>query len=163
MGGIVLDSVKTDLSEVAQEPVSIDLYKAMKDRSSKFDIVLQEGDIIFVPEINPFVSVKGTVQSPLKLTYDKEHTGLMYYIDKAGGFGRRPWKSRIYVQYANGKSKRTKNFFFFHFYPHVAEGSVVNVPEREEGKEITDAIRQIVVSAVPVAAAALIAKFLVKL
>ena len=163
LGGIILDSVKTDLSEVAQEPVSIDLYKAMKERNSKFDIVLQEGDIIFVPEINPFVSVKGTVQSPLKLTYDKEHTNLLYYVDKAGGYGRRPWKSRIYVQYANGKSKRTKNIFFLHFYPKVAEGSTVNVPFRPEGAEVTDTVKQIVVSSIPVITATVIAKILLKL
>ena len=163
LGGIVLDSVKTDLSEVSQEPVSIDLYKAIKNKGSKFDIVLQEGDVVFVPEINPFVSVKGTVQSPLKLTFDKEHTNLLYYIDRAGGYGRHAWRSRIYVQYANGKSRRTRNFFGLHFYPRVAQGSTVNVPEREEGKEVTDTIKQIVVSAIPIAVAALIAKVLVKL
>jgi protein involved in polysaccharide export with SLBB domain len=163
LGGIVLDSVKTNLSDVSQEPVSIDLYKAIKNKGSKFDIVLQEGDIVFVPEINPFVSVKGTVQSPLKLTFDKEHTNLLYYIDRAGGYGRHAWRSRIYVQYANGKSRRTKNFFGLHFYPRVAQGSTVNVPEREEGKEVTDTIKQIVISAIPIAVAALIAKVLVKL
>ena len=163
LGGIILDSAKTSLSEVSQEPVSIDLYKAMKNRSSKYDIVLQEGDIVFVPEINPFVSVKGTVQSPLKLTYDKEHTNLLYYIDKAGGYGRRPWKSRVYVQYANGKSKRTKNFFFMHFFPKVAQGSTVNVPFRPEGADVTDTVRTIVTATIPIITATVIAKILVKL
>ena len=163
LGGIILDSVQTSLSEVSQEPVSIDLYKAMENKNSKFDIVLQEGDIIFVPEINPFVTVSGTVQSPLKLTFDKEHTNLMYYIDKAGGYGRRPWKSGVFVQYANGKSKRTKNIFFLHFYPRVLEGSTIHVPYREVGKDVTDAVKQIVVSAVPIIAASLIARLLIKL
>ncbi|MBS1513004.1 MAG: SLBB domain-containing protein [Bacteroidetes bacterium] len=164
LGGInKLDSVKTSISEVANEPVSIDLYRAMKYRNSKFDVILQEGDVVFIPEINPFVNVKGTVQSPLKLTYDKEHTSLMYYIDKAGGYGRRPWKSRVYVQYANGKSKRTKNLFFFHFYPKVAEGSTVNVPFRPEGADVSDSVKQIVISTIPIITATIIAKILVKL
>jgi hypothetical protein len=39
-------------------------------------------------EINPFVSVTGTVQAPLKLNYDKEtYESESYYIDKAGGYG----------------------------------------------------------------------------
>ncbi len=158
LGGIILDSAQTSLSEVSQEPVSIDLFRAMKDKNSKFDIVLQEGDIVFVPEINPFVNVKGTVQSPLKLTFDKEHTNLLYYIDKAGGYGRRPWKSRIYVQYANGKSRRTRNIFFMHFYPKVTEGSTVNVPEKAEGSQVVDIFKQAGLSIVTIVTSVLVAK-----
>ncbi len=160
LGGIILDSVQTSLSEVSQEPVSIDLFRAMKDKNSKFDIVLQEGDIIFVPEINPFVNVKGTVQSPLKLTFDKEHTNLLYYIDKAGGYGRHPWRSRVYVQYANGKSRRTRNIFFMHFYPKVAEGSTVNVPEKAEGSQVVDIFKQAGLSIVTIVTSVLVAKII---
>ncbi len=156
LGNIVVDSSAAKISEVSKEPVSIDLYRALKYKNSKYDIVLQEGDVIFIPEINPFVSVKGTVQSPLKLTFDKEHTGVGYYIDKAGGFGIKPWRRRIFVTYANGKSRRTKNLFFMHFYPKVKEGATVTVPVRPEGAEITDTLLQVVVSAIPVALAAFI-------
>ncbi|MGC4100051.1 SLBB domain-containing protein [Ferruginibacter sp.] len=158
LGGIILDSAQASINEVSQEPVSIDLFKALKYKESKYDIILQEGDIIFVPEINPFVSVKGTVQSPLKLTFDKEHTNLLYYVDKAGGYGRRPWKSRIFVQYANGKSKRTKNLFFFHFYPKVAEGSTVNVPFKAEGSQVVDIVKQAGLSIVTIVTGVLVAK-----
>ena len=158
IGSIVLDSVKTTISEVANEPVSIDLYRALKYKNSKYDIILQEGDVIFIPEINPFVNVKGIVQSPLKLTFDKEHGNVGYYIDKAGGFGIRPWRKRIYVTYANGKSRRTKNIFFMHFYPKVKEGATVTVPVRPAGAEITDTILQVVVSSIPVILAAYILK-----
>jgi polysaccharide biosynthesis/export protein len=160
IGSIQLDSVKTTISEVANEPVSIDLYRALKYKNSKYDIVLQEGDVIFIPEINPFVNVKGVVQSPLKLTFDKEHTNVGYYIDKAGGFGIRPWRKRIYVTYANGKSRRTKNLFFMHFYPRVKEGAVVTVPVRPEGAELTDTLLQVVTSSIPIILAAYIVKLI---
>ncbi len=160
IGSLKLDSVKTSIAEVANEPVSIDLYRALKYKNSKYDIVLQEGDVIFIPEINPFVNVKGIVQSPLKLTFDKEHTNVGYYIDKAGGYGIRPWRKRIYVTYANGKSRRTRSIFFMHFYPKVKEGSTVNVPLRPEGAEITDTVVQVVVSAIPVILAAYIVNLL---
>jgi polysaccharide biosynthesis/export protein len=156
LGNIVVDSSQAKISEVSKEPVSIDLYRALKYKNSKYDIVLQEGDVIFIPEVNPFVSVKGTVQSPLKLAFDKEHTRVGYYIDKAGGFGIKPWRRRIFVTYANGKSKRTRNLFFIHFYPRVKEGATVNVPTRPEGAELTDTLVQVVVSAIPVALAAFI-------
>lgn len=154
LGNIKVDSAKTTLAEVADEPISIDLYKALKYKNSKYDIVLQEGDVIFIPEINPFVKVQGTVQSPLKLTFDKEHSNVGYYIDKAGGYGIKPWRKRIYVTYANGKSRRTTNLFFLHFYPKVKEGATITVPSRPEGAEITDTLVQVVVSTVPIALAA---------
>ena len=160
VGSIVLDSVKTSLGDVANEPVSIDLYRALKYKNSKYDIILQEGDVIFVPEINPFVNVKGVVQSPLKLTFDKEHSNVGYYIDKAGGFGIRPWRKRIFVTYANGKSRRTKNIFFIHFYPRVKEGTTVTVPVRPEGAEVTDTILQVIVSTIPLALAAFLVNLL---
>ena len=130
-----------DSTEIAlDEPVSIDLAKAMKEKNSKHDIILQDKDIIFIPEINPFVTVQGRVQSPLKITFEKEHTNLSYYIDKAGGFGIRPWRKRIYVTYAKGRSGRTKNLFFAHFYAKIEEGSTITIPERPEGKEVTQGL-----------------------
>jgi protein involved in polysaccharide export with SLBB domain len=144
----------------SSRPVSIDLDKALKYKNSKYDLVLQEGDIVMIPEIDPIVSVTGAVQSPLKIYFDKEHKNLSYYIDQAGGFGVRPWRTRIYVTYANGKSKRTKNFGFFHFYPNVEEGSTVVVPVKPEGKGITDFATQVLVSAVPIFAAVIFAKTL---
>lgn len=154
-----LDSLSAMASAV-DEPVSIDLYKALRYKKSKHDIILQEKDVVFVPEINPFVTIKGSVQSPLKIAYDKEHSNLMYYIDKAGGFGIKPWKKRVYVTYANGKSRRTRNFLVFHFYPHVEEGSVVNVPVKIAGQELGDAVKAVLVAAVPVILTGIIFKYI---
>ena len=147
-------------SKMVDEPVSIDLYKALKYRNSKHDIVLQESDVIFIPEINPFVSIQGSVQSPLKIAFDKEHTNLMYYIDKAGGFGIRPWKKRVFVTYANGKSRRTKSLFFFKFYPKVDEGSVVSVPVKPEGQELGDIVKSVLVASIPILLTGIIFKYL---
>ncbi len=162
LGTLMLDSAKISTQEALQEPISIDLFRALKNKNSKYDIVLQDGDIIIIPEINPFVSVEGTVQSSLKLTYDKEHTNIGYYIDKAGGFGKRPWRNRIYVTYANGKSRRTKNFAFLHFYPRVEEGCKVIVPFRPEGKEVSDTISGMVTASVPIILGTLMAKIISK-
>ena len=153
--------IPNTLSKVnLDEPASIDLYKALKYKNSKYDIVLQQNDIIFIPEINPFITVQGRVQSPLKISFDKEHTNVGYYIDKAGGFGIRPWKRRVFVTYANGRSKRTHNFLFFHFYPRVEEGSFVTVPRRPEGQEIADVAKTTVTSVIPILLAAVLLKYI---
>ena len=149
-GGRIVDSVLFDPSE----PISIDLAKALKNKNSKYDMVLQEGDLIYIPAINPIVTVKGEVQTPLlKIYFDDEHTNLGYYIGKAGGFGERPWRKRIYVTYANGRSERTHNFGFFHFYPKVKQGSIVVVPEKPAGKNLGNFVGQLFVSSIPIALA----------
>lgn len=140
------------------EPVSIDLFNALNNKGSKYDIVLQENDIIYIPEINPFVTVQGKVQSPLKIAFDKDHPNLSYYVDKAGGYGIRPWRKRVFVTYANGRSKRTKNLFFIHFYPKVEEGCTITVPERPEGKDVSGNIVQAVTAMVPIAITYLLLK-----
>ena len=144
--GHIIDSVLFDPSE----PISIDLAEAIKNPNSKYDMILQEGDVVYVPAVNPVVTIKGAVQTQLKMYFDKEHSNLGYYIDKAGGFGERPWRKRIYVTYANGKSQRTKNFGFFHFYPKVEEGSIVVVPVKPQNKVIGNFASQILVTAIPI-------------
>lgn len=158
-GSPILDSVLLS-KQVIDEPVSIDLFNALKNKNSMDDIVLHEGDIIFVPEINPFVSVQGVVQSPLKIAFDKNQRNLMYYIDKAGGFGIRPWKKRISVKYANGMSRRTKTFLFFKIYPKVEEGSMIIVPSRPQGQEVGDAIKSVFLGTIPVVITAYILRSL---
>lgn len=159
MGFPLVDSLKYIDSTEKEEPVSIELYKALKNKGSKHDIVLQENDVIVIPEIDPFVSVEGMVQSPLKMTFDKEHTNLGFYIDKAGGYGIRPWRDRIYVTYANGKSKRTKNFSFLHFYPRVEEGSIITVPQKPQGQNILDIVKSTAIGAIPIILTGLIFKY----
>ena len=143
-----------------EEPISIDLYKALKYKNSKYDLVLQEGDVIYIPEINPIVSIKGAVQQPVKIYFDKEHTNLQFYIDKAGGFGVHPWRKRIFVTYSSGKSQRTRNFGFFHFYPKVEEGSLIVVPVRPVGNGAIDFASQTLQSITPILISFLLLKYL---
>ena len=146
LGNIIKDSSVLNLDV----PVSIDLYNALKYPNTDHDIILQENDIVFVPEINPFITVQGSVQSPLKITFDPEHTNLSYYLDKAGGFGIKPWKKRIFVSYANGSSQRTSNFLVFHFYPKVEEGSTITVPAKPPNQELNNALTLAITIALPI-------------
>ncbi len=151
--GQVIDSLSSPA-----EPITIDLQKAINNPDSKFDLVLQDGDVILVPESNPVVAIKGAVQNQLKIYFDKDHTNLGYYIDQAGGFSARPWRKRIYVTHANGKSEKTHNFGFLHFYPKVKQGSVINVPVKPEGKGFSSTLTQGLISAIPIALVYLITK-----
>lgn len=151
--GQVMDSLSSP-----SEPITIDLQKAINSPDSKFDLVLQDGDVVYIPESNPVVAIKGAVQNQLKIYFDKDHTNLGYYINQAGGFSERPWRRRIYVTHANGKSEKTRNFGFLHFYPKVKRGSVINVPVRPVGKGFPSTITQGFISAIPIALVYLITK-----
>lgn len=144
------DTLSNILAENVDKPVSIDLYSALKYKNTDDDIILQENDVLIIPEKNPFVTVTGRVQSPLKITYDKHNNRMMYYIDKAGGYGIKPWRKRVFVTYANGRSRRTKTIFFIHFYPKVKEGCTVTVPTRPDGKELGDILIQSITATIPI-------------
>jgi protein involved in polysaccharide export with SLBB domain len=148
----------TDSLASSSEPISIDLQNAIDNPGSKFDLILQEGDVVFIPETNPVVAVKGAVQNQLKIYYDKDHPNVGYYVNQAGGFSERPWRKRIYVTRANGKSEKTRNLGFFHLYPKVKPGSVITVPVRPEGKGLSSSITQGFISAIPIALVYLITK-----
>jgi protein involved in polysaccharide export with SLBB domain len=157
LGSIIKDSLPAEL-RYRDEPVSIELAKALKEKNSKYDIILQENDVVYIPEVNPFISVEGRVQSPLKIAFDKQHTKMSYYINKAGGYGVRPWRKRVYVTYANGKSARTRSFIFIRSYPRVKEGSVITVPERPKGQEVSDLAQSVLLSTIPAVLTAIILK-----
>lgn len=116
--------------------IVIDLDQALKKNGGKNDIVLKDSDIIIIPQKIDVVTVKGEVQNPINVKFDREQTSAINYIDAAGGFGEKPWRRRITVQYQNGRLKRTKSFMFLNFYPKIKPGSIVNVPKRPNGNKI---------------------------
>jgi protein involved in polysaccharide export with SLBB domain len=85
----------------------IDLEKAMKDPSSDANILMREGDRVFVPEYNPIVRVSGDVMFPNTLFYEKGKNW-KYYVNEAGGFGHRAKKSKSFIVYQNGKASLCK-------------------------------------------------------
>lgn len=147
--GNILDSIVP----IMMEPVSINLKMALSHPGSKYDMIMKQGDVLYIPSVNPVVAVEGIVQNELRMAYDPAHPNLKYYIDKAGGFGIRPWRRRIYVTYPNGKSSRTKSLLFLHFYPKITEGAVITVPERPETKFFNNLPGQIFTAAIPLAIA----------
>lgn len=81
--------------------VGIDLEGALKRPGSDKDIILREGDRIFVPEYNGVVKVSGTVMFP-NTVFFQAGKGCNKYIDMAGGYGNRARKSKVFIVYQNG-------------------------------------------------------------
>lgn len=81
--------------------VGIDLEGALKRPGSDKDIILREGDRIFVPEYNGVVKVSGNVMFP-NTVFFQAGKGCDKYIDMAGGYGNRARKSKVFIVYQNG-------------------------------------------------------------
>jgi len=88
-------------------PVYIDLEKAVNNPGCEADILMREGDQIFVPEHNPVVKVSGDVMFP-NTVYFESNKDYKYYVNECGGFGHRAKKSKSFIVYQNGKAALCK-------------------------------------------------------
>ena len=81
--------------------VGIELDKALQNPGGAYDILLREGDRIFVPEYNASVKIAGDVFFPNTVSYI-EGKNYKWYVDQAGGWGNRAKKSKTFIVYQNG-------------------------------------------------------------
>lgn len=109
------------------EIIGINLEELMANPGSKYDLILEEGDIISVPKQLQTVRLRGRILYPTTVRYENGKS-LRYFVDRAGGFDSRARKGRTYVVYANGEVARTKSFVFIRNFPDVEPGSEIIVP-----------------------------------
>ncbi|MCM1151825.1 MAG: SLBB domain-containing protein [Alistipes sp.] len=118
------DSLNVEkLQESDTYTVGIELEKALENPGSDYDVVLREGDRLFVPEYVSTVKIMGEVMRPNTVLYSKN---MKYkdYIDQAGGYASRAKKSRTYIVYMNGMISRKKN--------RIEPGCEIIVPRKRE-------------------------------
>lgn len=129
------DSLTVSSEEIKKKSffkIGTDLKKIMsKGKHTKYDLILEEGDELFIPSERQIVKVEGEVLSPSLVRYEKGKS-FKYYIENSGGFSSNAKKNKAYVVYANGDIKTTKSFLFFKSYPDVKPGAVILVPKKPE-------------------------------
>lgn len=102
------DSIAMSKIEIADTyNVGIDLEKALANPGSTFDLVLEPGDNIYVPQLQSTVKISGEVLFPNSVVYE-EGKSLKHYIDMAGGYGQRAKKKHVFVVYLNGTVAKGK-------------------------------------------------------
>lgn len=87
--------------------VGIDLEAALENPGSNADIVLREGDVIFIPEYVNTVKISGAVMMENTVSF-KEGEDIRYYLSQAGGYGQNAKKSKKFIIYMNGQIAKVK-------------------------------------------------------
>jgi len=110
--------------------VGVELDKALDRPGSEYDLILREGDRIFVPEQLSTVRISGAVMYPNTAIY-VPGKGVEHYINAAGGYGARARRSRVYIVYMNGRVQKAGAG------GKVEPGCEIIVPERPERQGMT--------------------------
>lgn len=109
--------------------VGINLEEIMANPGSEADVVLQEGDVIYIPEYQNTVKITGNVLYPNTVTY-KKNMRVKDYVEMAGGYGFEAKKSRAFIIYMNGTVAKAKK----RSSKVVEPGCEIIIPQKRKGK-----------------------------
>lgn len=131
---------RKDIIEMSKEKgeerkqITINLGAAVRNPGSPYDLVLKDGDQIFIPYNPGSVEVKGAVTNPSILQY-RQGKNLNYYIDSSGGYHKDADKVNVIIYMPNKSAFKKKKFLIFSKNPPVLPGSIIEVPFKEKRKE----------------------------
>ncbi len=154
-----LSEIQKEL-EARQDLVGIELDKIIKHPGvEESDLIIEKGDIIFVPQEMQTITIAGSIQVPGKEVYNSKR--LRKYVKGAGGFTGKAKKRSTYVAYPSGRIASTKHILWIKNYPPIEPGSHIYVPEKPEketdGKETTTFLVTIMSSMISMASVVLTA------
>lgn len=120
--------------------INVNLARALKEPDSRYNVTLQGGDTIAVPQYQPSVKVIGAVNAPGSVLWEKGRD-LDYYLSAAGGTSYKADSHRASVRYANGQvSTRHRVLLVFHNDPTPGPGSEILVPPKDPSMKGVDPV-----------------------
>ncbi len=148
--------------------IVVSLAPSDKLRNSPYDVILEDNDLLEVPERSSIVNVSGSIVNPTSFVYDPG-TSVSSYISKSGGTTELADKDRTYVIKADGSSlspdalsswtnfdwnESTKSWEAGSYSAKLEPGDTIVVPEQiervawlREIKDVTQILYQIAVTA----------------
>lgn len=112
--------------------VYLNLEKAIKYNNSRYNLVLQDMDSIYIPVTNDIVTITGALENfsgtSLSVPYFGKRANF-YVNNYAGGFTKHNVRENTYVISPSGTVKKARNLGLFVWYPTVDPGSTIKVTE----------------------------------
>lgn len=134
---------KSKVEDSKYETIGIDLVDALRTPGGSNDLFLNEGDILDIPREPQTVKVTGEVLYPNSVKFTSYYS-VKDYISQSGGFTSSSARRRIYVLYSNGSVKRARNLLLVKFYPKIAKGAEIIVPQKVKTSNTSQQIVSIV-------------------
>ncbi|MFN4227327.1 MAG: SLBB domain-containing protein [Candidatus Ratteibacteria bacterium] len=95
-----------------------------KFENSEYDLILEDGDVLYIPKIPMSINVIGSVKNPGTIVFQSDKT-IDYYIEKSGGYDEDADIKNIYIVRADGtaETKITKT-------TKIEQGDTIVVPTK---------------------------------
>ncbi len=113
------------------DQIAINLADVLSTPGGVEDIVLEEGDVLTIPQRKSEVRISGEVLFPTQVVYE-DGMDLEDYLDRAGGLTSLADKRKIYVLYPNGNAGRTVKYLIGKKYPVITPGAEIIIPKKPE-------------------------------
>ena len=134
--------------------ITVEADPAVLRSEEELDILLEDGDKIYIPKRPLHVRVRGEVLSPSNLQFRKNKDPETY-INEAGGFTERADKQRTFVIYPDGSAQPLNIGPWVHNDVFVPPGSTIVVPLDttrfdfvERARDISQILTNLTVSAI---------------
>jgi len=106
--------------------LAVDVENVARKKGGRYDLVLEDGDVIDIPREPKSVKVVGEVGLPSSVLYERGRS-LGDYIDQAGGYTEKSDKGRVRVIQPNGKVRSARRMWWD---PEPEPGALVIVPPK---------------------------------
>jgi protein involved in polysaccharide export with SLBB domain len=113
------------------DQIAINLADVLSNPGGVEDIILEEGDVLTIPQRKSEVRISGEVLFPTQVVYE-DGMDLEDYLDRAGGLTSLADKRKIYVLYPNGNAGRTTKYLIGKKYPVITPGAEIIIPKKIE-------------------------------
>ena len=127
-GGLTEEAYARGLRVIRDgKQLGVDFPKALKNPGRADDIVVQAGDRLEIPRLDPTVLVTGAVAFETRVRYERG-LSLEDYLSRAGGVTDEGNASKASVRYPNGELRTTSRTLLIKRTPRVEPGSTITVP-----------------------------------
>lgn len=120
--------------------VIIHMEKALNNPNSFWNVIIQDGDTVFIPKQEDLVYIDGAINAEelyradylrngnkIAVNFEGEKSALYYINEYGAGVSDKGSRRFITVEQPNGKIEKPSSFLFFRSYPKVQKGATVSV------------------------------------